>query len=104
YEKSFRALLGKPVTVIDTYFASEGFLACQTRPGTSAMQLLTNNGIYFEFVPFQQEYINPDGSLTKNAPSKTLGEVAPGKEYVMVISTVAGAWRYLIGDTVEFTD
>ncbi|HET8809661.1 MAG TPA: GH3 auxin-responsive promoter family protein [Flavobacteriaceae bacterium] len=104
YEKSFRSLMGKPITIIDTYLASEGFLACQTRPGTSAMQLLTDNGIYFEFVPFRQEYINPDGSLVEKAPSKTLAEVETGKEYVLVVSTVSGAWRYLIGDTIEFTD
>jgi len=104
YEKSFYALLGKPVTVIDTYLASEGFIAFQQRPDTDAMKLITNNGIYFEFVPFKPEYINTDGSLKQNAPSLTLAEVELEQDYVLVISTVAGAWRYLIGDTVEFTD
>ena len=104
YEKSFNALLKKPITVIDTYLASEGFMAFQSRPGTDAMQLVTNNGIYFEFVPFKPEYINQEGSLVKNAPSITLKEVELNQDYVLIISTVSGAWRYLIGDTIEFTD
>jgi len=104
YKKSFNALLGKPITIIDTYLASEGFIAFQTRPETDAMQLVTNGGIYFEFVPFSPEYINQDGSLTENAPCHTLSEVELGQDYVLVVSTVAGAWRYIIGDTIEFTD
>ena len=104
YEKSFNALLGKPITIIDTYLASEGFIAFQARPETSAMQLVTNNGIYFEFVPFKPEYIKEDGSLVPNAEVKTLAEVELDQDYVLVISTVSGAWRYLIGDTIEFTD
>ncbi|WP_283641596.1 GH3 family domain-containing protein, partial [Mesonia mobilis] len=75
YEKSFQALMGKPITVIDTYLASEGFLACQMRPETSSMELVTDNGVYFEFVPFEPDYINPDGSLKQDAPVKTLAEV-----------------------------
>lgn len=104
YEKSFNALMGKPVTVIDTYLASEGYIATQVRPETDAMQLNTDNGIYFEFVPFQPEYINQDGSLTKDAPSITLKDVELEQDYVLIISTVSGAWRYLIGDTIEFTN
>lgn len=104
YQKSFNALLGKPVTVIDTYLASEGFLAFQARPETDAMQLVTDGGIYFEFVPFKPEYINPDGSLKNEAPSVTLKDVQLDQDYVVIISTVSGAWRYLIGDTIEFTD
>tara|TARA_R110000868_G_scaffold28633_2_gene107212 strand:- start:68244 stop:69764 length:1521 start_codon:yes stop_codon:yes gene_type:complete len=104
YEKSFKALLGKPITVIDTYLASEGFIAFQTRPETDAMKLATNSGIYFEFVPFQPKYITQDGSLTADAPSLTLSEVEKNQDYALVISTVSGAWRYLIGDTIEFTD
>ncbi|WP_424003793.1 GH3 family domain-containing protein [Maribacter sp. IgM3_T14_3] len=104
YEKSFNALMGKPVTVIDTYLASEGFIAFQARPETDAMKLVTNNGIYFEFVPFNPDYILEDGSLSQDAPSLTLSEVETGQNYVLIISTVSGAWRYLIGDTIEFTD
>lgn len=104
YEKSFKALLGKPVTVIDTYLASEGYIATQVRPETESMQLNTDNGIYFEFVPMNPDYINEDGSLKQNAPSFTLDEVEINKDYILIISTVSGAWRYLIGDTIEFTD
>ncbi|WP_040279126.1 GH3 family domain-containing protein [Psychroserpens damuponensis] len=104
YKKSFQALLGKPVTVIDTYLASEGYIATQVRPETDAMQLNTDTGIYFEFVPFKPEYINEDGSLTNDAPALTLNEVELDQDYALIISTVSGAWRYLIGDTIEFTD
>ncbi|APQ18158.1 GH3 family domain-containing protein [Maribacter hydrothermalis] len=104
YEKSFNSLLGKPVTVIDTYLASEGFIAFQARPETDAMQLVTDGGIYFEFVPFKPEYINQDGSIINNAPSLSLEEVETGQDYILIISTVSGAWRYLIGDTIEFTN
>jgi hypothetical protein len=104
YEKSFNALLGQPITVIDTYFASEGFIASQTRPETDAMQLLVDNGIYYEFVPFEAQHIQEDGSLVKDAPSITLEDVQLNQEYVLIISTVSGAWRYEIGDTIEFTD
>lgn len=104
YEKSFNALLGRSIQIIDTYLASEGFIAFQSRPETTAMKLVTDNGIYFEFVPFKPEYINPDGSLSQDAPSLTLAEVETDVDYVLIISTVSGAWRYLIGDTIEFTD
>ena len=104
YEKSFQALLGKPVQVIDTYLASEGFLALQERPDTNAMKLITDNGVYFEFVPFKPEYINQDGSITDDAPVIPLDEVEEEKDYVLLISTVSGTWRYLIGDTIKFTD
>lgn len=104
YEKSFNKLLGKPITVIDTYLASEGFIAFQERPETDAMKLITDNGIYFEFVPFQPEYINQDGSLKQDAPAVTLSEVDTNQDYVLLISTVSGAWRYVIGDTIAFTD
>lgn len=104
YEKSFEKLWGKPVQVIDTYLASEGFLAIQNRPQTNAMKLILDNGVYFEFVPFKPEFINQDGSLTDNAPVIPLEEVEEEKEYVLLISTVSGAWRYIIGDTIKFTD
>ncbi|MGB5820291.1 MAG: GH3 auxin-responsive promoter family protein [Saonia sp.] len=104
YEKSFNALMGRPITIIDTYLASEGFIAFQARPETDAMQLITDNGIYFEFVPFHPEAINEDGSLSDDAEAISLVDVQLGQDYVLVISTVAGTWRYMIGDTIEFTD
>ncbi|MCK0161569.1 GH3 auxin-responsive promoter family protein [Allomuricauda sp. F6463D] len=104
YEKSFNALLDHPIQIIDTYLASEGFLACQVRPETTAMKLITDNGIYFEFVPFEPQYLNQDGSLTADAPSISLNDVKEEVDYVLIISTVTGAWRYIIGDTIAFTD
>ncbi|GAA0871919.1 GH3 auxin-responsive promoter family protein [Gangjinia marincola] len=104
YEKSFNKHLARPITVIDTYLASEGFIAFQQGPETDAMKLVTDNGIYFEFVPFKPEYINPDGSLTQDAPVVMLEDVELDQDYALIMSTVSGAWRYLIGDTIEFTD
>mgnify|MGYP003117909760 FL=1 len=104
YEKSFNALLAHPVTVIDTYLASEGFMAYQQRPDTHAMKLVLDNGIYFEFVPFKPEFVNEDGSITENAPVVALKDVEEEVDYILLISTVSGAWRYLIGDTIKFTD
>ena len=104
YQKSFERLLDHPITIIDTYFASEGFLAFQNRPDTMSMRLLTDNGIYFEFVPFKPEYINEDGTLSQDAPSLTLAQVEANIDYILIISTVSGTWRYLIGDTIAFTD
>ena len=104
YEKSFNKLLKNPITVIDTYLASEGFIASQQRPETDGMQLITDGGIYFEFVPFDANYINQDGSIKQEAPSITLDQVELDQDYVLLISTVSGAWRYVIGDTIEFTD
>ncbi|HET8885484.1 MAG TPA: GH3 auxin-responsive promoter family protein [Salinimicrobium sp.] len=104
YEKSFNELLAHPITIIDTYLASEGFLAFQSRPETTAMKLVLDNGIYFEFVPFKQKYINEDGSLKQDSPIVSMAEVKADEDYVLVISTVSGAWRYIIGDTIKFTD
>ncbi|MEJ2584327.1 MAG: GH3 auxin-responsive promoter family protein [Robiginitalea sp.] len=104
YRKSFEALLAKPIQVIDTYLASEGFLAFQARPETRSMKLITDNGIYFEFVPFDPQNIREDGSLKQGVPSLGLSEVTTGRDYILLISTVSGAWRYMIGDTIQFTD
>jgi hypothetical protein len=104
YEKAFEKLVAHPLIVIDTYLASEGFMAFQSRPETHAMKLVVDNGIFFEFVPFKPEYIEEDGSIKEGAPVVKLEEVEPEKDYVLLISTVSGAWRYLIGDTIKFTD
>src|SRR5690625_4661819 len=104
YEKSFNELVERPLVIIDTYLASEGFMAFQERPETRSMRLVTDNGIYFEFVPFKEEYIKEDGSLVADAPLVELGDVKNGVDYVVLISTVVGLWRYMIRDTVMFTD
>jgi hypothetical protein len=104
YKKSFERISGKPIDVIDTYLASEGYLATQIRKDTDAMALITDNGIYFEFVPFDDENVDDEGNIRPEAKALKIEEVEEGVQYVLVISTVAGAWRYMIGDTVEFAD
>ncbi len=105
YRKSFGQLTGKPLTFIDTYLASEGFMAYQARPNDDmAMKLSTNSGIYFEFVPFSEQHLDDKGRVVPEAPSISLADVEQGKEYILIISTVAGAWRYMIGDTIRITD
>ncbi|WP_207534338.1 GH3 family domain-containing protein [Desertivirga arenae] len=104
YKKSFEKLLGKPLIFIDTYLASEGYIATQKRPDTTSMALITDNGIFFEFVPFVPENMDEDGSVKQDAKVLTIGDVEEGGEYVLLISTVSGAWRYMIGDTVIITN
>lgn len=104
YLKSLERLFARPLTYIDTYLASEGFLAVQKRPGTSSMALLTDNGIYFEFVPFEEKNMSNRGTVRPGAEVLGLEQVEEGKDYVLLISTVGGAWRYMIGDIVAFTD
>ena len=105
YRKSFNKLMGKPITFMDTYLASEGFLAYQSRPNPDlAMTLATNAGIYFEFVPFSDDILDDHGSVVQGTKSLSLAEVENHQDYVLIISSVAGAWRYMIGDTIRFTD
>lgn len=104
YRKSFEKLLAKPLIYIDTYLASEGYLATQKRPDTDAMALIVNNGVFFEFVPFEEFNIDEHGMVKEGAPVLTLEQAEEGVEYVLLISTVSGAWRYMIGDTVILTD
>ncbi|MBK7213706.1 MAG: GH3 auxin-responsive promoter family protein [Bacteroidales bacterium] len=103
YAKGFEKLLAKPLTYMETYLASEGFIAYQNRPDTSSMQLVLDNGIFFEFVPFTSENFDEDGNLKPNANALTIQQVEEGKDYALLLSSCAGAWRYLIGDTVRFT-
>jgi hypothetical protein len=105
YKKSIDALCSKPLIYLDTYMASEGFLAYQERPNEhQAMKLMTDNKIFFEFVPFTEEYFDADGNVKPNAKALNITEVELNKDYALLISNCAGAWRYLIGDTVKFTD
>lgn len=104
YKKSFEKLLGQPIYYFETYLASEGFLAFKTSPESAGMRLQIKGGIYFEFVPFDDENFTEDGSLKPNAKALTLIDVEMGKEYALLISTCAGTWRYLIGDTIKFVD
>lgn len=102
YVKGFEKLLGRPITYIETYLASEGFIAFQSRPNTSNMQLVLDNGLFHEFVPFEGKNFDSEGNLHADAQVLTIDQVEEGKEYALLLSTCAGAWRYLIGDTIKF--
>ena len=68
------------------------------------MKLLVNNGIYFEFIPFDENNFDDNGDVIKNPKTISISEVEEEKQYAILLSTCAGAWRYLIGDTIRFTD
>lgn len=102
YKKGFEKLLGKPLVYIETYLASEGFLAFQAFPDRKSMRLVLNNGIFYEFVPFNEENFDEDGHIKSNAKTYKIDQVEEGVEYALLISTCSGAWRYLIGDTIRF--
>jgi hypothetical protein len=104
YKKGFQRLLGKPITYIETYLASEGFIAYQDRQYAKGMRLVTNEHIFLEFVPFDHHNFDADGEMVANPQALMIHEVEEGKDYAILLSTSAGAWRYLIGDTVRFVD
>ena len=104
YKKGFEKLIGKPITYIETYLASEGFIAYQDRQYAKGMRLVTNEHLFLEFVPFNEQNFTANGDLVNNPEALMIHEVEEGKDYALLISTSAGAWRYLIGDTVRFVD
>ena len=104
YKVGFEKLLGKPITYVETYLASEGFLAWQYKQNAKGMRLSYNQHIFFEFVPFDENNFDADGEMVENPEALMIHEVEEGKDYALLISTNAGAWRYLIGDTVRFVD
>ncbi|MBI2270090.1 MAG: GH3 auxin-responsive promoter family protein [Bacteroidetes bacterium] len=103
YKKGFEKLLGKPIIYLETYLASEGFIAYQNRPDATGMKLVMNNGIFYEFVPFTDDNFDADGTMKPNPVALHVGQVQEDVEYAILLSTCAGAWRYLIGDTIKFT-
>lgn len=104
YKRGFEKLLGKPITYIETYLASEGFLAYQNRQDTNNMQLALNNNIFFEFVPFDDRNFDSEGNMVDDPEVYMIHEIEEDKDYAILISTNAGAWRYAIGDTVKLMD
>lgn len=104
YKKSIEKLCGKEIKFFETYLASEGFMGFQSRlDSNGGMRLLLRNGIFFEFVPFNDDNFK-DGEMKPGAQAIPIWEVEEGVEYALLISTNAGTWRYLIGDTVKFTN
>jgi hypothetical protein len=104
YRKGFERLLGKPLTYIETYLASEGFIAFQDRQFPDGMKLVLNEHIFFEFVPFDETNFNNEGELIQHPKTLLINEVEEDKDYAILMSTSAGAWRYLIGDTIKFVN
>ena len=104
YEKSFEKLFGKPVVYSESYLASEGYIAYQVDLNKRIMQLVVDNGIYYEFVPFNENNFDEDGNIKQNCNSLTISEVEEGVDYAILLSTNAGSWRYLIGDVVKFVN
>jgi hypothetical protein len=104
YKKGFEKLLGKPIVYIENYLSSEGFIGYKSREHAKGMQLILDNNIFFEFIPFDDKNFDHDGNVVANPDAKMIHEVEEGKEYALVMSTNAGAWRYLLGDTIKFVD
>lgn len=95
YRARFEELFGRKVPIVQTYPASEGFIAYQDRPDSQDLLLLLDNGMYYEFIP-------ADRYFDENPPRLSLAEVQTGVNYALVMHTNAGLWGYSIGDTVEF--
>lgn len=103
YRKGFEKLLGKPIHYVETYLASEGFIAYQSRKDIKGMELVLDNGIFMEFIPFNEKNFYPDGTMKEHPETLLINQIQEGVEYALLLSTNAGAWRYLIGDTIRFT-
>ncbi|MFT3827642.1 MAG: GH3 auxin-responsive promoter family protein [Chitinophagaceae bacterium] len=87
--------IGKPIAAIETFPASEGFIAFQDSQHEEGLLLNTNSGIFFEFIP-ASEIFSP------NPTRLSLKDVKVGENYALIINNNAGLWGYNIGDTVKF--
>ena len=96
YRKSFQKLFPKGINYLETYNASEGFFGLQDQPNKKDMLLMLDYGVYYEFLPLENE-------ADKNAKTLSLSEIELHTDYALIISTNAGLWRYSIGDTIQFT-
>ncbi|MGG9970857.1 GH3 auxin-responsive promoter family protein [Ferruginibacter sp. SUN002] len=96
YKDQFDKIIGDKINYLEIYNASEGFIAGQEKPDDDGMVLFTEHGIFYEFMPV-------DEYGKKDPQTVGLKDVVIGKNYALVISTTGGLWRYLIGDTVQFT-
>ena len=103
YREAFKKLLGKPIAFSETYMASEGSFGFQPAPD-KGIRLVLNAGIFFEFIPFNEENFDENGEPNRHPAALTIDEVKPQVDYAVVLSTCAGAWRYVIGDVIRFTD
>ncbi|MFM6965181.1 MAG: GH3 auxin-responsive promoter family protein [Sphingomonadales bacterium] len=98
YQKAFAQIIGKPdMNYVENYNASEGYFGLQDQTDSKDLLLLTNSEVFYEFIPMDAF----EGLDSKTVLS--LEEIEPNTDYALVISTSAGLWRYIIGDTVRFT-
>jgi len=97
YRDKMEELLGGQVDIVQTFPASEGFFAFQDDYTKEGLLLLTNHGIFYEFVPLE-EYGKPD------AKRLTLKDIELNKDYALILTTNSGLWAYSIGDVVRFID
>lgn len=105
YKPSLDRLFAQEVQYIDSYMASEGFFGYQDDENNRDLRLLPDCGIFYEFVPFNDHNFDENGDLRSEFPDTcTLEEVREGVQYATLLTTNAGAWRYLLGDTIQFTD
>ncbi len=103
YREAFKKLLGKPIAFSETYMASEGSFGFQPAPD-KGIRLVLNAGIFFEFIPFNEENFDENGEPLPNPVALNIAQVEPGVDYAVMLTTCAGAWRYIIGDVIRFTD
>jgi hypothetical protein len=103
YKENFEKLLGKKIEYMETYLASEGFMAISSGNGTP-LKLMLNNGIFFEFIPFNEDNFNQDSELVSYPEIVAIDKVEEYKNYAIVLSTCAGSWRYILGDTIQFVN
>lgn len=97
YRSQFRNFINSErMNYMETYNASEGFFGLQDDLNDGSMLLMLDLGVFYEFIP-------ADKVNTEKPRAYTIEEVEPGISYAMVISTNGGLWRYMIGDTVIFT-
>lgn len=96
YRQQFEKLIGAPINYMEMYNASEGFFAAQDDLAEEGMLLMCDHGIFYEFMPVSEAEIAEPQTIQ-------LGEVETGKNYAPVITTNGGLWRYLLGDTIQFT-
>lgn len=97
YKTQFEKLIPhSAMRYVETYNASEGFFGIQNKLGQDDMLLMLDYGIFYEFIPMNEFY-------SENPPALTIDEVETGVNYAVVISTNAGLFRYVIGDTIMFT-
>ena len=102
YQQSFEKYLAKPLKYFETYLASEGFIAFQVREQDKGMRLVFRNGVYYEFIPFNEMNFDSNGDVRTGASIINVSQIKPDVDYAIVITTCSGAWRYILGDTIRF--